>query len=114
MAGHGNKVRREVLLRPDLDAWVSEMMRKPPGWSRNAVVEYCIEEVQRREAAGERADALLGEVKRLVEVETRVLEAVERLRSFSDYTLWLRFQPEGAQPATYEEWLDGMEARARE
>ncbi len=42
----GNKIRREMLLRPDLDDWVLEMMGKPPGWSRNAVIEYCIEGIR--------------------------------------------------------------------
>jgi len=97
----GNKIRREMLLRPDLDDWVLEMMGKPPGWSRNAVIEYCIEKIRNRSDGDSKADQILLELRRMSEAQEQVAEGLARLRAFHDYRLWLSFQPDEIHPSSY-------------
>ncbi len=74
MSEVGSKVRRELLLTPDRDLWASLMMGRPPGLSRNAVIEHAIDVARRREEGDGKADLILGEIGRLADALGRVAE----------------------------------------
>jgi hypothetical protein len=105
----GRKRRCEVLLPPELIAWLDS--RAVRGVTRTEVIARCIATVRAAEEEATAADLMLVELRRQAELLGALAGGIERLRAFNDTSLWLSFSDPAQRPPSYEAWLDMMEQR---